>query len=125
MLEQSKIWIEYLAVAVEIAAAFVIALAAGEAVLRAIPLFLRRSTPQQAKVDVRLALGRWLALGLEFALAADILRTAIAPSWRDIGQLAAIATLRTALNFFLEREIDREELRFIHRPTEQKAVTGL
>jgi uncharacterized membrane protein len=72
--------------------------------------------PQQAKVDVRLAMGRWLALGLEFALAADILRTAIAPSWRDIGQLAAIAILRTALNFFLEREIDREELRILARP---------
>ena len=35
MLEQSKHWIEYLAVAVEIAAALVIALAAGEAVFRA------------------------------------------------------------------------------------------
>ncbi len=57
----------------------------------------------------------YLALGLEFALAADILRTAIAPSWRDIGQLAAIATLRTALNFFLEREINREDLRVLAR----------
>src|SRR5882724_7798260 len=124
MLEHSKLWIEYLAVAVEIAAAFVIALAAGEAVLRAIPLFLRHA-PQQAKVDVRLALGRWLALGLEFALATDILRTAIAPSWHDIGQLTAIAILRSALNFFLEREIDREELRFIRCPPEQQALTGL
>src|SRR6266849_1445411 len=103
MLEQSKLWIEYLAIAVEIAAAVVIGLAAAEAAFRAVPLFLRRSAPQQAKVDVR------LALGLEFALAADILRTAVAPTWRDIGQLAAIAVLRTALNFFLAREIDREE----------------
>jgi len=115
MLEHSKLWIEYLAVGVEIAAAGLIGLAAAEAAVRAIPLFLRRETPQQAKVDVRLALGRWLALGLEFALAADILRTAIAPSWRDIGQLAAIAVLRTALNFFLEREIDHEERRLIGR----------
>jgi uncharacterized membrane protein len=58
---------------------------------------------------VRLALGRWLALGLEFALAADILRTAIAPTWHDVGQLAAIAALRTMLNFFLAKEIAREE----------------
>ncbi len=63
MLEQSKHWIEYLAVAVEIAAAFVIALAAGEAVLRAVPLFRRHGVSQQAKVDVRLALGRWLRSG--------------------------------------------------------------
>jgi uncharacterized membrane protein len=111
VLEHSKLWIGYLAVTVEIAAAGLIGLAAAEAAVRSVPLFLRRETPQQAKVDVRLALGRWLALGLEFALAADILRTAIAPSWRDIGQLAAIAVLRTALNFFLEREIDHEERR--------------
>ena len=63
MLEQSKHWIEYLAVAVEIAAAFVIALAAGEAVLRAVPLFRRHGVSQQAKVDVRLALGRWWRSG--------------------------------------------------------------
>ena len=46
---------------------------------------------------------------MEFALAADILRTAVAPSWQDIGQLGAIAVLRTALNFTLEREIERAE----------------
>ena len=50
-------------------------------------------------------------LGLEFPLAADILRTAVAPSWKDIGQLAAIAVLRTGLNYGLEREIAREEQR--------------
>jgi uncharacterized membrane protein len=111
MLEYSKTWIEYLAIAVEVAAALVIGIAAVEALWKALPLFLRSEAAQQAKVEVRLGLGRWLALGLEFALAADILRTAIAPTWREIGQLAAIATLRTALNFFLEREIDREDRR--------------
>jgi len=57
--------------------------------------------------DVRLLLGRYLALGLEFALGADILATAVAPSWEEIGQLAAIAGIRTALNYFLERELER------------------
>src|SRR3989442_6313913 len=109
MLEQSKLWIEFLAMGVEAAAAVVIGLASLEAIVRALPLFLQRNVQQQAKVDIRLGLGRWLALGLEFALAADILRTAVAPSWREIGQLAAIAVLRTALNFFLEREIERVE----------------
>jgi len=110
MLEQSKLWIELLAAGVEIAAAIVIGLAALEAITRALPLFVRRDMSQDAKVDIRRSLGRWLALGLEFALAADILRTAVAPTWREIGQLAAIAVLRTALNFFLEREIAREEM---------------
>src|SRR5689334_455474 len=55
-------------------------------------------------VPVRLGLGRFLALGLEFQLASDILRTAIAPTLREIGELAAIAAIRTALNYFLGRE---------------------
>jgi uncharacterized membrane protein len=109
MLEQSKLWIEHLAAGVEIAASVIIGLAAVEAVWKALPLFLRRGLQQKVKVDVRLSLGRWLALGLEFALAADILRTAVAPTWRDIGQLAAIAVLRTGLNYSLEREIARKE----------------
>ncbi len=111
MLHQPKLWIEHLAGGVEFAAAVIIGLAALEAVWKALPLFLRRPMAQDLKVEVRLGLGRWLALGLEFALAADILRTAVAPTWHDIGQLAAIAVLRTGLNYGLEREIAREERR--------------
>jgi uncharacterized membrane protein len=57
---------------------------------------------------VRLDLGRFLALGLEFQLAADILRTAVSPSFTELAQLAAIAAIRTALNYFLGREIEEE-----------------
>jgi uncharacterized membrane protein len=59
----------------------------------------------------------WLLLGLEFELAADIVRTAIAPSWTDIGQLGAIAAIRTFLNFFLEEDIER-----LCRPDDERAV---
>jgi uncharacterized membrane protein len=61
---------------------------------------------------VRLDVGRFLALGLEFQLASDLLRTAVAPSFEEIGKLAAVAAIRTALNYFLGREIqaEREEL---------------
>lgn len=58
---------------------------------------------------VRLSLARFLVLGLEFQLAADVLRTAISPSFEEIGKLAAIATIRTALNYFLNREIAQEQ----------------
>ena len=68
----------------------------------------RREEARRAFVAIRLSLGRFLALGLEFQLAGDVLRTAIAPSFAEIGQLAAIAAIRTALNYFLAREI-REE----------------
>src|SRR5690554_700646 len=54
---------------------------------------------------VRLLLSQYLAVALEFQLAADILATTIAPSWAEIGKLAAVATIRTALNYFLEREM--------------------
>lgn len=57
---------------------------------------------------VRLELARYLALALEFQLAADILSTAVAPSWQQIGQLGAIAVIRTGLNYFLQREINVE-----------------
>ncbi|MEY2233443.1 DUF1622 domain-containing protein [Streptomyces virginiae] len=57
---------------------------------------------------MRLSLGRFLVLGLEFQLAGDVLRTAVAPSFTEIGQLAAIAAIRTILNFFLTWEIAQE-----------------
>lgn len=58
---------------------------------------------------IRLTLGRFLALGLEFQLGSDLLRTAVAPSWEQIGQLAAVAAIRTALNYFLGKEIREEQ----------------
>ena len=98
----------YLVMGVEGAAAFVIGLAAFRAVIQALSTFLGRTNGRGGEVrdHSRFDLGRWLALGLEFELAADILRTAVAPTWNEIGQLAAIAVLRTLLNIFLQREID-------------------
>lgn len=58
---------------------------------------------------VRLTLAKYLALALEFQLGADILSTAIAPSWEQIGKLAAIAVIRTGLNYFLSVEMRAEE----------------
>jgi uncharacterized membrane protein len=54
--------------------------------------------------DIRLTLARYLSLALEFQLGADILATAMAPSWEQLGKLGAIAVIRTGLNFFLMRE---------------------
>lgn len=58
--------------------------------------------------EVRLYLGRYLALGLEFQLGADILATAVAPTLDDVILLGAIAAIRTVLNFFLSQELERE-----------------
>jgi uncharacterized membrane protein len=111
VLDLIKDWTTYLAVFIEATAGVLVGLAAVEATLRALPLFVSRTAPPDAKEQVRLRLGRWLALALEFELAADILRTAIAPTWNEIGQLAAIIVLRTALNYFLQAEIDKAAAR--------------
>jgi uncharacterized membrane protein len=55
--------------------------------------------------QVWLRYGRWLVAGLTFQLAADIIGTSIAPTWQEVGQLGAIAAIRTFLNFFLERDL--------------------
>lgn len=66
--------------------------------------------PQTGSLNrVRLTFGRALVLGLEFQLAADIIGTAVSPSWDQLGKLGAIAVIRTFLNFFLTRELKEEE----------------
>jgi uncharacterized membrane protein len=90
---------------IEIAAAGIIGVATVQALIRAIVLIVRPQRSMMAKESLRLRLGTWLALALEFELAADILRTAIAPTLKEIELLAAIAAIRTGLNYFLQREI--------------------
>ena len=84
----------------------------GIGVLIAVYQILRALASTDAGVyyRIRLRLSRFLALALEFQLAADLVGTAISPSWAQLGKLGAIAVLRTALNYFLEREMkDQEE----------------
>ena len=107
----------WLATMTEGIASIVIAAAVVEAALRTGRLMFTHTgaadtdASHEAKEEVRLRLGRWLALALEFELGADILRTAVAPTWSEIGQLAAIAAVRTALNYFLQQEIDKAAVR--------------
>jgi uncharacterized membrane protein len=100
----------HIANVVELLAALVIILAVVKAGIDAIVAYFRRpfGRPNDA---IRLQLGRWLALALELTLAADILETAVAPSWDAIGRLAAIVVLRTFLNYFLQRDVEHAEKR--------------
>ena len=100
LFERIAAWI---ALGVELAAAVLIAVGALEAI--AAVFTLGRRAPLIRKRMVWIHFARWLVLALEFELAADIIRTAISPSWNDIGQLGAIAVIRTFLNYFLERDI--------------------
>ena len=61
--------------------------------------------------QVWLRLGRWLVAGLTFQLAADVLETAITTNWDEVARLAAIAAIRTFLNYFLERDLGEIRVR--------------
>lgn len=94
----------YIEFGFNVAAVFVITVGGAQAFYGTVVTMLRRSVvTEQRQVWSRFA--RWLILALEFALAADLLRTVIAPTWADVGQLAAIAAIRTFLSYFLERDI--------------------
>ena len=64
----------------------------------------RLVTGRDVYQKTRVRLGHFLVLALEFQLASDILTTAMAPSWQELGRLAAIAAIRTFLNYFLLKE---------------------
>ncbi|MGL5759321.1 DUF1622 domain-containing protein [Plesiomonas sp.] len=66
--------------------------------------------------QVRVCFGSWLALALEFQLAADILATTVAPNKEELVRLAIIALIRTFLNYFLAKELDAQ----VEKPAESR-----
>ena len=81
--------------------------------LKTIQLTLRLRQRRQRGGDfpfnqLRLKFGTWLALALEFQLAADILATTVAPTMEDLGKLVIVAIVRTFLNYFLNKELEAE-----------------
>ena len=105
-----KLIVGYFAAGAEIAAALVIGIAILRGIFTYVQLLFSRSAVESSATEgIRLRLGRVLALGLEFTVASDILRTAVAPTRQDILNLGAIVLLRTLLNYFLEREIEQAE----------------
>ena len=88
----------------EFTAVIVIVIGGIQAIASPVKSFIQGKTLVAPLVVFRGFAG-WLVLALEFLLAADILRTAISPTWTDIGQLAAIAAIRTFLNYFLSHDL--------------------
>lgn len=85
-------------------ALFVVVTGAVDCFLRGVWTMLSSSSGHM-EADVWLRMGRWLVAGLTFQLAADVLATAVTTNWEEVGRLAAIAGIRTFLNFFLERDL--------------------
>jgi len=111
-MESAQEWvreaIDWIVLVIESAGALIIAIGALLAFIMVVRAFRHALRPSAFTV-ARLTLGSYLVLGLEFQLAADVLKTAVAPSFTEIGQLAAIAGIRTVLNYFLEKEIAAEK----------------
>jgi uncharacterized membrane protein len=104
-----KSFAAYVATGIEVAAALLIVIGAIEAFYGMIWRLVTGKFGTGTRKEIWVRFGVWLLLGLEFELAADIVRTAVAPTWNDIGQLAAIAAIRTFLNYFLEKDIEKYE----------------
>ena len=100
------IFVEYVALSLEMISILIVAIGGLEAAYLSLWPMLRGRVTHGIRRAAWLSLARWLLLGLEFLLAADIVRSAISPDWKAIGQLAAIAVIRTFLNYFLERDLE-------------------
>jgi uncharacterized membrane protein len=94
------------ALALEALVVIIIAAAAAKAFFRTAPLLFNDELLAEKRYDIWLRFGTAILLALEFTLAADIIRSAVSPSWDAIGKLGAIAAIRIALNFFLARDIE-------------------
>ena len=83
----------------------VVAFGAVQALTGVVAAILRKSADEMQGRQIWIRFATWILLALEFALAADLVRTAVAPTWDDIAKLAVIATIRTMLNYFLAKDI--------------------
>jgi uncharacterized membrane protein len=91
---------------IEVVMVSVIIVGSVKAVIAIVRQLAMREALAPAVRQIWLHYASWILLALEFALAADIIRTIVRPDWNEIGQLASIAAIRIALSYFLGRDID-------------------
>ena len=95
----------YIALLIEAGAVLVVAFGAFQALMSLLVAIVGRAANEMRGREIWIKFATWILLALEFALAADLVRTAVAPTWDDISKLAVIATIRTMLNYFLAKDI--------------------
>ena len=95
----------FIALAIEAAAVLVVSYGSLQALAGVVGTAFSRTADEMRGREIWLRFATWILLALEFALAADLVRTAVAPTWDDISKLAVIATIRTMLNYFLAKDI--------------------
>ena len=108
-------WLEYFAqivvASLHVIAVLIIVIGSVQALLTSLGSIRKHSPTGIHFRNAYVQYARWLIGALTFQLAADIVQTAITPvlDWNEIGHLAAIAVIRTFLNFFLERDLHEME----------------
>ena len=102
--EAIRLGVGYLLPLVRACGAVVVMLGVARAIVMQMRSFLGHD-PAPYAATFSLQLGQSMVLGLEFLVAADILKTALASTWNDIALLAALIALRTVLSYVLEREL--------------------
>jgi len=96
--------LDYIIYGVEALGVLVIVMSAARTAVRYV---INYFSPEAVDIPtLRLSLGQSMVMALEFQVAADILKTALSPSWNDIVLLAALIGLRTLLNYLLEQELE-------------------
>jgi len=80
--------------------------------------------PNEVARGAWLRYARWLVAALTFQLAADIIETSISTNWQTIGRVAAVAVIRTFLNYFLERDVQQQQHGVEARATEAQPPGG-
>jgi uncharacterized membrane protein len=96
----------HIVLAIQAVAILVVVYGVAKAVFELIAVLAHGRVKTYDERSVWLTLARWLTAGLTFQLAADIVQTTVAPTWDEIGRLAAIAGIRTGLSYFLDRDIE-------------------
>lgn len=99
----------YVGLMLESMVVITVAIGSLEALYRIVRAFLVDRADDWNRRAVWLRFAGWILISLEFALGADIVRSAIAPSWDDVGKLGAIAVIRTFLGFFLGKDLETVE----------------
>ena len=110
----------YIALLIEAGAVLVVAFGAFQALMSLLVAIVGRAANEMRGREIWIKFATWILLALEFALAADLVRTAVAPTWDDISKLAVIATIRTMLNFSWRRTSPSSS----RRPSGRKSAVG-
>jgi uncharacterized membrane protein len=94
-------------VLIDALALLIIVIGTVEAAIGALRAVWKPLGEQRARA-VFLRYAHWLVAALTFQLGADIIETSVSTNWQTVGRVAAVAVIRTFINYFLEKDLERQ-----------------